>query len=348
MNNHKKIILKRKDEEEKNLNYTKIYDLSQLDIIPEINSEKKYSLLITLKKILLCTNKYIDICNKKEIFQYSLASLFIFLLYAIFLSPIIKIYFLTEEQSNALQYFNIFKQFCCYLISQFIEITFRLLFNYLRKRKIKKIFLYYARIELKKIKDDFTIEIDDNFDLTISKAKYDYKDFKVNEKEKDNFFQYVVCYPNVRYYDWDLKLLNEKEKLICNLIKNNIQTIEDNFLFKYSFSAIIIFSIYIFAFYFLTKAKVEIFFIFMILLFIFTKIISVILSKDMKKTLSKNEELVSKFYIGQGYFVTFSTCIIAIFKLKNSENYNYDIDLNEAYKRLHKEFTLINEKFNIF
>ena len=348
MNTHKKIILKRKDEEEKNLNYTKIYDLSQLDMIPEINSEKKYSLLITLKKILLCTNKYIDICNKKEIFQYSLASLIIFVLYTIFLSPIIKIYFLTEEQSNALQYFNIFKQFWYYSISQFFEITFRFLFNYLRKRKIINIFLYYARIELKKIKNDFTIEIDDNFDLTISKTKYDFNYYNNNEKEKDNFFQYVVCYPNVRYYDWDQKILNEKEKLISNLIKNNIQNIEDNFLFKYSFSAIIIFSIYIFAFYFLTKAKVKIFFILMISLFIFTKIISVILSKDMKKSLAQNEELVSKFYIGQGYFVTFSTSIIAIFKLKNSENYNYNIDLNETYKRLQKEFKLINDKFNIF
>ena len=44
-NYNKKVILKRKDEEEKNSNYTKIYDLSELDKIPNIDTEEKYNLL---------------------------------------------------------------------------------------------------------------------------------------------------------------------------------------------------------------------------------------------------------------------------------------------------------------
>ena len=342
-NYNKKVILKRKDEEEKNSNYTKIYDLSELDKIPNIDTEEKYNLLITIKKLLLCTNKYIDICNRKEMLQYCLASFVIYIIYILILSPLIKIYFLTEEQSNSLQYFNIFKKFWYYSLSQFIEISIRLLFNYYRKFKTRKIILYYARNELNKIKNDFKIDIDENFDLTISKSIDE-----VNNETNDKFFQYVICYPNVRYYEWNIKILNEKEKIICNLIKNNLQNSEDKFLLKYAFNTIIIFILYIAAFYFLTKANVKLFFIFMITLFIFTKIISVILSIDMKKYLILNEEIVNKYFITQGYFISFSTSVISIFKLNDNYINISNIDLNEAYKRLHKEFSLINDKLNIF
>lgn len=342
-NYNKKVILKRKDEEEKNSNYTKIYDLSELDKIPNIDTEEKYNLLITIKKLLLCTNKYIDICNRKEMLQYCLASFVIYIIYILILSPLIKIYFLTEEQSNSLQYFNIFKKFWYYSLSQFIEISIRLLFNYYRKFKTTKILLYYARNELNKIKNDFKIDIDENFDLTISKSIDE-----VNNETNDKFFQYVICYPNVRYYEWNIKILNEKEKIICNLIKNNLQNSEDKFLLKYAFNTIIIFILYITAFYFLTKANVKLFFIFMITLFIFTKIISVILSIDMKKYLILNEEIVNKYFITQGYFISFSTSVISIFKLNDNYINISNIDLNEAYKRLHKEFSLINDKLNIF
>lgn len=342
-----KIILKRKDEEELKLNYTKIYDLSKLDMLPKINSEKKFLLLITLKKVLLCTNKYVDICNRKEIFHYCLASVLIFAIYIIFFSPLVKIFFLTEEQSDSLQYFDIYKKFYYYSITQIIEIIFRLVFNYFRKRKIIKIFLYYARNELSKIKEDFNIEIDENFDLTINQKKFDTNYFGSKQNHKNDFFQYVICYPNIRYYNWNENILNEHEKIISKIIINNIKSIEDKYIFKYSYSTIIILVIYIFAFYFLTKAKVTYFFFFMITLFFFTKIISIILSIDMKKGLVLKEEIVSKYFIGKGYFVSFSTSVISIFKLNNSY-FNYTIDLNETYKRLFKEVSLINEQFNLF
>ena len=224
-NNKNHIILKRNDEEEKKLNYTKIYDLSQIDALPSINQEKKYSLLITIKKVLLCTNKYIDICNQKEILQYFLMSIGIFIFYAVVLSPSIQIYFLTEQQSNDLQYFTLTKKFFYYNISQFLEIIFRLGFNYYRKKRTNKVLLYYARNELRKLNDDFIIDIDEkSFDLIIYKDKYKYDNNKYDNNDNDgsnnkNFFQYVICYPNVRYYDWDTKILNETEKVICELVK---------------------------------------------------------------------------------------------------------------------------------
>lgn len=343
------IILKRNDEEEKKLNYTKVYDLSQIDALPSINQEKKYSLLIKIKKVLLCTNKYIDICNTKEIINYFLMSLGIYVFYVVFFSPSIKIYFLTEEQSNDLQYLTITKKFWYYSLTQFIEIIFRLFFNYSRKEKVKSIILYYARKELKKIQDDFIIDIDENsYDLTIYIGKNKYNKYKNEEEEKNeiNFYQYVICYPNVRYYNWDKKILNEKEKIICNLIKNNLQNIEDNYLFKFSSTAIIIFVIYIFAFYFLTVGHIIIFFILMLVLFFFTKIISIIISNYIRETLVLSEELTSKIYIRQGYLIHYSSKVILIFRL-NSEYEKCDVnDLNEIYKKLYKEINIINEKYN--
>lgn len=340
----KKIVLKRIDEEEKNLHYSKIYDLSKLDALPEMNEEKKFSLLIAIKKILLCTNKYVEICNNKEILQYCFVAFVIFFIYIVFLSPLIQIYFMTEEQNDSLQDFNVFIKFGYYSISQILEILLRLFFNYYRKRKITKIFLYYARNELNKIKNFFSVEINENFDLSICKSIDE-----GNDKNDDiNFFQYVICYPNIRFYDWNINLLNEKEKVICSLIKNIIQSIEDRFLLKYSFSIIIVIILYFISFYFLTKANTKLFFIFMLTLIVFTKLISLILSNDMKKILVLNEEIVNKSYINQGYFVSFSTCVISIFKLNDKYNGMSEIDLNEAYKCLLKQFNIINDKFKSF
>ena len=123
-----KIVLKRNDIEEQKLNYKKIYNLSLINNIEGINEEKRYSLLITIKKILLCTNKYIDICNKKETREYCVMSLIIFIFYILVLSPGIKIYLLTEEESNALENFSVWKKFFYYSITQIIEILFRLFF----------------------------------------------------------------------------------------------------------------------------------------------------------------------------------------------------------------------------
>ena len=279
-------------------------------------------------------------------------SAIIFFIYIFFFSPLIKIYFLTEEQSHKLEYFDITTKLYYYTISQLIEIIFRLLFNYFRKKKTLNIFLFFARNELYKIKKDFTIEIDYNFNLTINinnNNKNNIYNKEFEENEDNNFFQYVICYPNVRYYDWDTNILNEKEKVISNLIKKNIENIEDHFLLRYGFSAIIIFCLYILSFYCLTKANVKMFFIWSFILFFFTKIISIILSLEMKKSIVSNEELVNKFYIskGYGYIVSFSTCMIEIFKL-NSKYGSNDININEVYNILSKKVNHLNNKFYIF
>ena len=343
------IILKRNDEAEKNLNYKKIYDLSKIDKLGDIDQSKKYYLLITIKKILLCTNKYIDICNIKELFQYCIMAFAIFILYILFLSPIMKTYVLKEEESISEDKLNVIQKFYYYSISQMIEIIFRLIFMYYRKKKIKRILMHYANNEIKKIKKYFNIKIDNNnFDLRISENKDLYYNYNYKSRNEDSdFYQYVICYPNVRYYDWDQKILNIEEEVICQEVKFHIQTIEDNSLMNSSYAAIIIGIIYILSFYCLTVGKVKRFLFFMFILFLFTKIISLVLSSKMKEKFISKEEDISKEYIKKGYFINFSSCVIQIFKLKDIYK-DSGKDENEMYKLLYKRVRDIINMYNIF
>ena len=228
-NQNDELILKRNDESEREFKYKKIYDLSKIDEIPLINPTKKLSLLSSIKKILLCTNKYIDICNQKEIAQYIAVTIGIFILYISILSPFYEIIILTEERINKLGNYNVFNKLKHYIISQSIEIFFRISFNYLRKRKTKKMMLYYAENELNKIRDEFNININENnFDIVIKYKKGKYNDEENIDYDKD--FQYVICFPNVRYYDWDENILNDKEKQLCQTLKTSIKATETNFL----------------------------------------------------------------------------------------------------------------------
>ena len=82
------IILKRNKEEELDLKYTKIYDLTQLNKIEDMTMEEKTNILITIKKILLSTNDYISASNVIEITRYILMSTLIFIVFIIIYTPI--------------------------------------------------------------------------------------------------------------------------------------------------------------------------------------------------------------------------------------------------------------------
>ena len=87
------IVLKRNRENEINLNYSKIYDLSRIDEIENITFEEKKDLLIDIKKILLITNEYILSSNVLEIAKYLILSFIIFILFLIFYCPVYKSFF---------------------------------------------------------------------------------------------------------------------------------------------------------------------------------------------------------------------------------------------------------------
>ena len=346
MNEKDKLVLKRSQKREMELNYKKIYDLSKVDEIPSINPENKLLLLSTIKKILLCTNNYIDICNAKEFLQYIMVSICIFILYITVLSPFYEIVVLSEERINSLGNYTVINKLWHFFLGLIIEIIFRIIFNYLRKRKVNKLMLYYAENELNKIRNEFNINIDENnFDLII-----DYKKNKYNNDniKFENDFQYVICYPNVRYYDWDENILNEIEKELCQKLKNHIKISEDNFILKHYIHSIIIFVIYLAKFFFLTIKNLLIYYIIVFIFFSYTKIISFILSSKYKEILTFSERYMNHDYIKQGYLIILNSCIIHIFKLNPLEYYNgesdFDIYMNflDKVEKLNRENSILS------
>ena len=346
MNEKDKLILKRNQNSEMELNYKKIYDLSKLDKIPSINPENKFLLLSTIKKILLCTNNYIDICNTKEFLQYILVSFCIFILYITVLSPFYEIVVLSEERINSLGNYTFVNKLWHYFLGLIIEIIFRIIFNNLRKRKVNKLMTYYARNELNKIRNEFNINIDENnFDLTI-----DYKKNKYNNDiiKFENDFQYIICYPNVRYYDWDENILNKNEKELCQELKNHIKISEDNFILKNYVHSIIILVLYLTKFFFLTNKNLLIYYFIVFIFFSYTKIVSFILSSKYKQVLTFSERYMNHKYIKQGYLIILNSSIIHIFKLNPLEYYNGELDFDiymsflEKVEKLNKENSILS------
>ena len=350
-NSPKQIILERNDEEERNLNYTKIYNLSKIDMLQEIDIEKKNILLKTIKTILLCTNKYIELFDKKEMINNIFSSIILFIIYILIISPTINYCFLTEEESHKLEYFGISQKLFYFSISKLIGFIFRFMYSSYRQDKLLNIFLYFARNELNKIKKYFIIDINDNFDLTINCANNNDDDENKKDEEKeevDNFYQYVICYPNGRLPKWDQNILSDKENKIYNETLNGVRNIQGHVKLKSLFIIFLNLGLFFYSLYLLTIAKIRTYFIFYIISFIFSKIGTTIVDVRIKKLSIINEECANKMYIPQGYFVSFNTCMIEIFKLNSQyENITDENEIIEVYKKLSKLINDINSKFNI-
>ena len=344
MNTKDKLVLKRNKKSESKLKFTKIYDLSKIDEIPSINPQNKILLLSTVKKILLCTNNYVDICNTKELLHYICVSIGIFLIYIIVLSPFYEIVILSEERVNNLGDYTVINKLWHYFLGIFIEILFRIIFNYLRKRKVNKIMLYYAENELNKIRNEFNINIDENnFDLIIKYKKSKHNNDIINYEHN---FQYVICYPNVRFYDWDENILTEDEKILCQNLKNSIKLNEDDFILKHYVHSIIILVLYLAKFFFLTIKKLLIYYILIFIFFCYTKIVSFILSFKYKDVLTLIEQYMNYNYIKQGYLIILNSSIIHIFRLNPLEYYKEGSDF-DIYMSFFKKVEKLNKENSI-
>ena len=355
MDNLKKnsIILVRNREEEIKLNYTKIYDLSKIDTIENISFEEKRNLLITIKKILLSINEYILSSNILEIIKYILLSTVIFLSFIIIYCPFYRIYFL--DSKKGINESSFFQKLYCYFFFEICEIIFRMIFNNIKKNKIKKIMISYANsiINRNKKDNDFNIYIDNNtFNIYIMRKTIFNNIFNnINNEEKksfinnskNNFYQYVINYPNVRYYNWDRKILNEKENEIADNIIKTIKLAEREHVKKYGYTVIIIWIIYFLSFNSLIKGEKLKCLFYRFIIFIFTKIFSYFMSNSFKNNLMEKEEILSKQYISHGYFIILSFTAIQIFKL--NEGYaNTTLNINEIYKNINKDIVNLNEK----
>jgi len=347
------IQLERNYEEEENLNYKKVYDLSKIDTFKGISLDDKTNLLTTIKKILLSTNDYIFHANVLDITKYTLMSGVIFILFLVIYGPFYKCVILSEEEALNLNEPSIFKKLCCYSFFEIAEIIFRMVFNYLKTKRVKKLMKIYAEIIIKKNEEqsDYLINIkDSNFDLCIIKKEY-LKDL-MNWESKDlailkgidlNFFQYVINYPNSRYYKWDRKILNVKENEIANDIIKAIEVTEYEQVRQFGFSIIIMWVFYFFSFNHLIKGNYLMSLFYKFLIFILTKVFSYFMSKSYKDGLIKCEKELNGKYLPNGYFIILHICAIQIFKL-DEEHIDKSLEIDEKSKNIYDQINNLNDK----
>jgi hypothetical protein len=342
------IVLKRNRKEEINLNYKKIYDLSKIDAIENISFEEKKNLLITIKKILLSTNDYITSSNFLEIIRYFIVAFLIFVSYILIYCPIYKIY----TNSNELQEPSLLEKIYCYFFFDVIEITFRVVFNNIKKKRVQKIMHNYAKnIAELQVSDNYSIYIDKYFfnlyiiPKSLFNSILNLKEEKIPSinKEKHNFYQYVINYPNSRYYNWDRKILNEKENEIANNVIMSLNLAEKEHVKKFGFSVIIVWAFYIFSFNSLIRGEKVNSLFYRFIIFTVTKLFSYIMSYNFKNILMEKEKIITKQYLPSGYFILLSFTVIQIFKL-NDEYVNKTTNFDEIYKKLHKDILDLNEK----
>ena len=345
------IILRRNRKEEIRLNYTKIYDLSQINKIKDITIEEKKSLLVIIKKILLSTNNYIYSSNILEITRYLIMSLLIFISFIIFYSPIYKSYFLSEKTTEYIDNSTFIQKCYCFFLFEIIELIFRIIVNNMKIKKVTKIMENYARSIIKQNENNFSLYLEDkNFDLYILRKAFfkNLINFKKENKStligvKNDFYQYVIIYPNVRYYKWDRKILNEKENEIADNIIKTVKLAEKEHVKKFGFTVLIIWVLYFLSFNCIIMGKKLKSLVYRLIIFIFTKIVSYFMSNNFKENLMEKEEILSKQYIHQGYFILLSFTTFQIFKLKE-EDVDNTLNINEVYKNIHKDIVNLNEK----
>lgn len=346
------IILKRNKEEELDLKYTKIYDLTHLNKIEDMTTEEKTNLLITIKKILLSTNDYISASNVIEITRYILMSIIIFIAFIIIYTPIYKNFILEEKVYDSLNESSFFQKLYCYFFFEILELIFRIILNEMKSKKVFKVMKFYARSIIKQNEQNFILYLEDNnFDLYILRKSIIKNAFNMNNQEskpfirgaKNDFYQYVINYPNVRYYKWDTKILNQKEVEIVNDIILAIKLAEKEHVKKFGFSVIIVWIIYFLSFNNLIKGEKMISLGYRFIIFVFTKIVSYFMSYSFKSNLMEKEEILSKRYLQNGYFIILNFSVIQIFKL-NDEYVDKSLNLDEIYKYIHKDITDLNEK----
>ena len=349
------ILLKRDRNEEILKNYTKIYDLSKIDKLENISFEEKRNLLITIKKILLSTNQYISSSNILEIVKYLIVSTTIFISFILIYCPIYKSFYLSQDKkiSDSFEESTLFQKFYCFFIFELFEVIFRIVLNYIKKKKVRKVMTAYAKsiINQNQNENNFILYINDiNFDIYIIRKSLFKNSYNNNDElktllnhTKNNFYQYVINYPNVRYYRWDRKILNEKENEIADNIIKQIKLAEKEHVKKFGFSVFVVWILYFLSFNRLIKGQKLLCLVYRLINFVFTKVFSIFSSNNFKKSLMEKEEIISKQYIPNGYFILLNFGVIQIFKL-NDGYVDNTLNINEIYKNIHKDVVNLNDK----
>jgi len=334
------IILKRNNDEEKRKNYKKIYDLSLIDSIKNITQDEKIILLSTIKKILLCTYKYIDEYNRKCLLEYVLLLVLYFIIYLIIFLPIFRFIIMTEEQITYSKGFTIYKKLKNFIGTHFIVVVYKMAELSFTRSNIKKLLLYYARQELKKIKKNFIISIDDkNFDLKIKRnnQKFENESNQINE-----FYQYVICYPNF-FYDIDCNIITPLENSMFYLTRLADAKIIHTFkIVKYN--RLIYFFFEIISFYYLTLARIKMYNIILVVLFLIDALIEFYYKIKRYEGTKIIQYKVFRKYLSSGYFINMGEEIIEIFKLNKNYEEEEEEKLETDFLNIYKKIEDIHDK----
>ena len=131
----------------------------------------------------------------------------VFLLYIILYTNFYKAYFIVlGNHTYSYMELSFMQKIYYYYSFELLEIMFRIIYNIIKKKKIKKVMVYYARSLINKEESNYNLYIDDyNYNLFIINKSMFSNLFEINKENepffkesKYNFFQYVINYPNCR------------------------------------------------------------------------------------------------------------------------------------------------------
>ena len=346
-------ILMKNNEEELKLNYTKIYDLSLIDKIENITQEEKVFLFSMIKKVLLSTNNYILSFNNKASRAYYNLTMIIYLLFNFIYYPIYRYFFISEE--NSFEEPSKQRIFIIYMILEICEMVYKFLPKSLEEKKILKIMKIYAKsLMFQNENDTFKMNIDDKFNIYIMRKEF-FKDvLNMNKKQlplnvKNDFYDYVINYPNTYNFLINGNILNEKENEIFGAIIQARNLVENEVANIYKLFIICLILVYVQYFNNLIKGNIYTICFYRFIIFVIDLIYSLFLSNHLKKNFTQKQEMLSKQYIPFGYFIVLNFHVYQIFKLKD-EYIDKALNIDETYEKINKDIFNLNNKVieNIF
>ena len=165
----------------------------------------------------------------------------------------------------------------------------------------------------------------------------------INKLLEKKFYQYVINYPNIKYYKWDRKIINEKENTIVGDIINILISSDKKLFISKIFRYIVVSILYILSCNCLIEGKFNFCLIYRYSIVIFNKVLSYYISQIYKNFLMEKEKFLSQKYIPDGYFMRLTERIIQIFKL-NDDYIDKTFNRDEIYKKINNEIDNLNKK----
>ena len=163
------------------------------------------------------------------------------------------------------------------------------------------------------------------------------------DKTKDDFYNYVITFPNTYYFEYDRKILNQIENQITDDIVRAIRITEKEHNTKYGYSIILDAISYILFFNSLIKGKKWTALFYGIIISAIDKLFLIIIEYYNGISYIQKQEIISKHYLLYGYFVILNYPIFQIFKLKD-EYIDKSLNIDEQYKIIYKDISNLNKK----